>query len=201
MYTKFCGLCPDLKGMRSYRREEPFVAVGHDEIFSHDVSIVCGGLKELAEIFTLSMKEAYYEHDKHFPVPSCQACKLTLSILYCDSWTLPCWSIGWGCHLTVKNTWSVPGLGTSSFIGVYWDFCAISLAIALSSGWRAIASADSSKSMWVGEAARRTGAKAWLSNLFPMNRVNWEEKRKEEFTERCILHFGFDAKGAQAEVW
>ena len=56
MHTKFCGLSPDLKGMRSYGREEPFVAVGHDELFSHDVSIVGGGLKELPEIFTLSMK-------------------------------------------------------------------------------------------------------------------------------------------------
>jgi hypothetical protein len=57
MHTKICGLCPDLKRLRSYGREEPFVAVGHDDIFSHDVSIVCGGLKELAEILTLSMKE------------------------------------------------------------------------------------------------------------------------------------------------
>ena len=57
MYTKFCGLCPNFKSMRSYGREEPFVAVGHDEIFSHDVSIVCGGLKELTEVFTLTMKE------------------------------------------------------------------------------------------------------------------------------------------------
>lgn len=57
MYTKFCGLRPDLKGVRSYGREESFVAVGHDEIFSHDVSIVSGGLKELPEIFTLLTKE------------------------------------------------------------------------------------------------------------------------------------------------
>ena len=57
LYTKFCGLCPDFKGLRSYRREEPLVAVGHDEIFSHDVSIVCGGLIELTEVFILSMIE------------------------------------------------------------------------------------------------------------------------------------------------
>jgi hypothetical protein len=42
--------------MRSYRREESFVSVGHDEIFGHDGSIVCCGLKELAEIITLSIK-------------------------------------------------------------------------------------------------------------------------------------------------
>ena len=57
MYTEFCGLSPDLKGMGSYGWEEPFVAVGHDEIFRHNVNIVCGGFKELAEILTLSMKE------------------------------------------------------------------------------------------------------------------------------------------------
>jgi len=57
IYTKFRSLSPDLKGMRSYRREESFVAVGHDEIFSQDISVVCRGLKELAEIITLAMEE------------------------------------------------------------------------------------------------------------------------------------------------
>lgn len=66
MFTKFCGLSPDFKGLRSYGREEPFVAVGHDEIFSHNISIICGGLKELAEIFTLKGKRAYHKLHKHF---------------------------------------------------------------------------------------------------------------------------------------
>jgi hypothetical protein len=57
IYTKFRGLSPDLKGMRSYRREESLVTEGHNEIFSHDISIICCGFKELAEIITLSIKK------------------------------------------------------------------------------------------------------------------------------------------------
>ena len=73
--------------------------------------------------------------------------------------------------MTVKNTSSVPDFGASSSF-IKCEFSAISLAMALSSGWRAIMSADSSKSMWVGEAGRRAGARAWLSNSFRMNGVN-----------------------------
>ena len=57
IHTEFRGLSPDLKSMGSYRREESLVAVGHNEIFNHNVSIICCGLKELAEIITLSVKQ------------------------------------------------------------------------------------------------------------------------------------------------
>lgn len=116
-------------------------------------------------------------------------CKLTLSILYCHSSDFPCWSLGWGCHLTVKARWSAPGFKTFlPFVWICCEFAAISLAIALSSGWRAIASADSSKSMWVGEGARWTGAKARLSRLFSMNRVTSDENLRTSYR---TMYFAF----------
>ena len=122
---------------------------------------------------------------------SCLTCKLTLSILYCHPLAFPCWSIGWGCHLIEKITWS-GGARTSlsTMRWVCWEFSAISLAIALSSGWRVMVSAASSRSKWVGEAGRRTGAKAWLSKwFFPMNKMVSDNKIKNDLPNDilCIL--------------